>query len=497
MKRFLSIIALLLVLVMTVTSFAACGDDSKDESSADASVDESVADSENVTVTWYYGSEVLKEEQVAKGTTLTSWTPEVADKSFTGWFAEASCSTAFDFAVAVEADTDIFAAFRSEVYVEDTTEYYLIGTGSGSMKVSGWDHTASAENLKMTKDTSITDKNVYTIEIEMFAGDRFQICHDGSWDGQFGIGGFAGCEYAAGINPNKPAEGEVTAEDQKYAEVKNADGEVVFIGGDENNNTSVSWNAILNEGHDGKYKITLITYPNSIAYNEIQFELIEKIEPMTQTHEMYIYGTVNEWANDDKTFALAESEDKTTWSGFITITEDHYADWTATDENNASGEVCAAIKLINHISGSDYGVDGGMANIFLPAGTYAVKYTVADNSIAVQACDYYVVGTLLDAEGNAVNFAVKEGVSPKLEVVDGVATGKLEVYDATGLADYNWMVAQSKPGVMAVKVVFGSELGIKDWYADPATEGDNFYLPLGTYNVSLDIATGTASVVAE
>lgn len=491
MKKTLSLIALILVAVMM---FAAC-QQSPSEGTTPAPTDDG-----KVTVCWYYGSKLLKEEQVEKGSKLTSWEPTEEGKTFAGWYSEASATVAFDFEATIEADTDIFAAFMSNEYVEDTTSYYLIGTGSGSMKASGWDHTASANNLTMTKDTSVTDANIYTIEIEMYAGDRFQICHDGSWDGQFGIGGIKGCEYAAGINPNKPAEGEKTAEDKKYAEVKNEAGEVVFIGGDENNSSFTSWNAILNEGHDGKYKITLVTYPNNPGYNYITYELIEKLEPMSDTHKMHFIGTFNEWSTDysaSQDWDLTPSEDKSYWTGIITITEDMYADSTATDPANASGELCAAVKIFNSVDGAYHGDPNNQGNnIFLKAGTYGFKYTVETNMVEWQEMGYYVVGTMLDADGNAVNFSVKDGVTPKLTVSGDKATGTFEVYDATKGPGYDWMTAQGKPGVMAVKVVYGCEYIIRDWYAADAN-GDNWYLPLGTYEVVMDIAAGSATITAK
>ncbi|MBO5102361.1 MAG: InlB B-repeat-containing protein [Clostridia bacterium] len=484
MKKVLSIIALIAVLVLSVACFASClgGNDGDENKGGD-----------KVTVSWYQGSKLLKEENITKGSKVTTWTPDAVEgKTFDGWYSEASCTIAFDFDKAINEDVDIFAKFKSDEHVEDTNEYYLIGTGAGDMKASAWSHTAP-DALKLVKK-DVAGANVYEITIKMYAGDRFQICY-GSWDGQQGIGIFEGAAYADGINPNKPAEGQVTAADKKYAEVKNADGEVVFIGGDENNNSFKNWNAILNEGHDGIYKFTLTTYPNAGDYNKVTFELVEAIEPMTETHDMHFIGTFNEWATEyeEGELALAPSEDKATWSGFITITEDDYADWALDEEGNT----CAALKLYNVVDGKYYG--DGEENILLTAGTYAVKYTVEGNKVEVEKCDYYIVGTLLDAEGNAVNYAVKEGVSPALVAgEDGTYSVDFVAYDATGCNDYSWMTQQGKTdangvaAIISIKVVYGSSLGIKDWYS--AEGGDNWYLSAGTYTVTL--ANGAVTVVA-
>ncbi len=452
MKRIHSIIALVLAMVMMLAMFTGCNP--TEEAPAD--------DANKVTVTWYNGSQELKSEKVEKGTVLTEWTPTAEGKEFTGWYAEASLAQAFDFSKAIEADTDIFAAFKSSVYVEDTNNYYFIGTGAGDMGQSGWDHAKSEANLSMTKDTTITDKNVYTIQIAMYAGDRFQICYGGTWDGQMGIGYIPGAEYVDGVNEYDKAT--YTAADKKVAAVKDADGNVIFTGSDEYNKEYYVWNTILAEGQDGVYKFTFTTNPDSMQYSTLEWELVEKLEPMSETHKMHLVGTFNEWNPQDENadYHMSKSEDGKTWSGFLTV-----------------GAEGAELKVVNQINETWLSPDGN--NIILTEGTYCIKYTVEGDVIEIAALDYYVVGTFLDAEGNAVNFSIKEGVTPKL--VNGTVT--FDAYDVTGNNNYTWITDQSKPGVMAIKVVFGCELGIKDWYSDDANGGDNFYVNAGTVTVTL------------
>lgn len=478
MKKFAKILALVLVLAMALCVMAGCGE------KPEASSTPSQSESNKVTVTWYNGSTELKSEQVEKGTKLTSWTPTAEGKTFTGWYKEASLTQAFDFEAVINEDTDIFAAFKSDAYVEDTNEYYLIGSGSGDMKNSGWDHAKSQASLMMVKDTTITNKNVYKITITMYAGDRFQICFGGDWNGQQGIGYIPGCEYADGINPNDNTE--YTAADKKYAEVKDADGNLVFIGGDEYNKESFVWNVILADGQDGKYEFTLTTYPDNMAYNTIEWKLVEKVEAQEETHNMQIIGTNNNWLTDGTGIQMTKSEDGSSWLGFITVTSDMWMDWLPEG-------AMAGVKVYNLVSGTYHDNNGG-DNIYLEEGTYAIKYTVEGNVVEVQKLEYYIVGTFKDADGNAVNFSIKVGTTPVMIVENGVATATFETYDVTGMKDFNWMVDQGKPGVMAVKVVFGCELGILDWYSDDANGGDNWYLELGTYTITLDIANKTVTV---
>ena len=470
MKKFLSVITLIMILSLTMSCFVACDSFKKSEEEKDM-----------VTVSWYQGSKILREDKIEKGSKVTSWTPEAENKTFTGWYAEASLTQAFDFDKAIEADTDIFAAFKSDEYVEDTNSYYLIGTGSGDMLKANWDHVNAEANLTMTKE-DVAGANVYSIVLTMYAGDMFQICFGGNWDGQVGIGLIEGAEYCDGVNFYDNMT--YTAADKKVAQVKNADGEVVFIGSDEYNKGYEVWNAKLAEGMDGKYKITYTTYPNAGAYNKITFELIEKIEPMTVTHSMHFVGEFNSWNASDENadFHMNEADDKATWSGFVTVTAEDLA---------ADGTV--EFKVVNQIGQSWYSPDGN--NIVLnEAGVYAVKYTVDGNKVEIAKCDYYLVGTFVDGEGKAVNFAVKAGVTPTLTVDGNVATGTLVATDVTANNNYTWIADQGKPGVFAIKVVYGSELGVANWYGDEANGGDNWYVAAGTYTVSFDIEAKTVTI---
>ena len=482
--------SLIAVMALSAIGFAAC-----DNGSSAGSNSSSVVAEDKVTVTYYDGTNELKAEEVEKGGKATEWTPEKDGYEFMGWYAEASLSIEFDFDAAINEDTDVFSAWRENTYVEDTAAWYFIGTGSGDMKASNWGH--STEGLFITKDETITDANVYTITISMYANDKFQITHSDSWDYQQGIGHMIGFEYAAGVNPYAPDAGEVAASDRKYGEVRDAEGNLIFFGGDEYDKGAEVWNVWLAEGQDGKYKFTYTTYPSNPTYNTIEWELVEKLAAQEETHKMYIAGTMNEWAGKDVVDAhkMSKSEDGSTWTIIYEVTEADYADWTV--EQGPFGEACAALKVKNEVNGSDYGENGGMGNIFLKAGTYAIKYSATDNSVAYEALDWYVVGTFLDGE-TAVNYAVKADVTPKMTVADGVASCTVTLEDVSGNSNYSWITAQGKTdkdgnaAQAAIKVVFGSSIAIKNWYGDGE---DNYYLTAGTYTISIEIATGAITIV--
>ena len=370
MKKFLSIIALIMALSLSVVCFASCNVFSKPEETTPAA-----DDSNKVTVCWYQGGKLLHEEKVEKGSKITPWTaPAIEGKDFTGWYAEASLTQEFDFDAAVNEDTDIFAKYTSNVFVADDKEYYLIGTGSGDMKQSGWNHANSMEHLVMTKTDNAT-ANVYEIEILMYAGDAFQICYGGTYDGQVGIGYVPGVEYADGTN--RYDSNTYTAADKKFATVKDANGVVIFEGHDEFNKEYWTWNVFLAEGQDGVYKIIYTTYPDHPADNKITYELVEKREPLAETHDMYICGTVSGWDFSDD-YKMSADDTKENYSFLLNITEP-----AEIKLRNKIGDVWYGAEKITVVGECGTWNDGG--NLALAAGVYKIAYSVESDSATIEA----------------------------------------------------------------------------------------------------------------
>ncbi|MBQ5612328.1 MAG: InlB B-repeat-containing protein, partial [Clostridia bacterium] len=444
MKKFLSVIALIMVLSLSIACFVSC----KPEETPPAD------DSDKVTVCWYQGSKLLKEEKVAKGTKLTTWTPPVVEgKDFTGWYAEASLSQEFDFETAINADTDIFAKYTSNVFVADDKEYYLIGTGSGDMKQSGWNHDNSMAHLVMTK-TENASANVYEIEILMYAGDAFQICYGGTYDGQVGIGYVPGVEYADGTN--RYDNNTYTAADKKFATVKNAAGEVVFEGHDEFNKEYWTWNVFLAEGQDGIYKIIYTTYPDHPADNTITYELVEKKEPLAETHDMYICGTVSNWDFSDD-FKMAADDTKENYSFLLNITEP-----AEIKLRNKIGDVWYGAEKITVVNECGTWNDGG--NLALAAGVYKIAYNVESDTATIEAVakSFWLAGVVNGGQfwncGSGIEFE--------------------KVNDTTYKAYYTFTEADTDASWMtgfvgACKAVYGYAGWDADiWYGNPEN-GDN------------------------
>ena len=475
MKKVLSIVALIMVLAISVACFFACTPDQGGNE----------GDGDQVTVSWYQGSKLLKEEKIAKGSKVTSWTPEaVAGKDFTGWFAEASLTQAFDFDAAINEDTDIFAKFTSNVFVEDTQSYYLIGTGSGDMKQSGWNHENSMEHLMMTK-TQNASANVYEIQILMYAGDSFQICYGGTYDGQVGIGYVPGVAYADGVNKND--NNSYTAADKKFATVKDSTGAVIFEGHDEFNKEYWTWNICLAEGQDGIYKIIYTTYPDHPADNTITYELVEKKDPLAETHDMYICVGVTEWDFDDA-FKMTADDTKENFSFLLNISE-------ATE-----------IKLRNKIGDVWYGIGEASAegpwtlgtgdgNLALAAGVYKIEFNVAANTATVTPVEksFWLAGVVNGGSywncGSGIEFE--------------------KVNDTTYKAYYTFTEADTDSSWMtgfvgACKAVYGYAGWDADHWFGNETDGDNvtvasygLYELVLTLNDANDFAAGGTLVATK
>lgn len=452
-KKLMFILSVVLVLVLALPVFVACND------------------TEKVTVTWYDGTQVLRTEEVEKGTVLKSWTPTTDDgRVFQEWYAETSKTTKFDFTKAINEDTDIFAGFKAAFTVDDRT-WCLIGGGAGTLKDSAWSVDAAVEEtMKLTK-TNDTDVNRFVMEdVVLYAGDEFQIRIMGTWDNQHGVGYIDG--YTTLADPEGNVVGVVEKDGTRYFQATGGFGD-----------SAGGWNAIVVES--GVYTLTLETTPGSATYDVIHFEKTAEAPVILETHDMYVAGANNGWGdkNAQGTILMNKSQDGATWTAFVEVTEDMY---TKDADQNPLGY--AEFKVRNFVNDTWFGKDGSSDNIQLAAGTYVFRFTVETEILEVQECKFYLAGTFVDSENNQVNFAVKEGVTPQLTGEGTTATCELVATDVTAI--YSWIADQGKPGVFAFKVVYGCELGIKAYYSvNGDKDGDNFYVQAGTYTVTFDTET--------
>ena len=151
-------------------------------------VTESGKNTETTHVVIYYdadGSTVLDTEEVEDGACAKEYTPEKEGYIFAGWFATPQMSHKFDFTTAVTEDTNIFAGFVS--YQEDTRSFAIVGSGTSPVLMeSNWGAVIGDAQTMVKED--VPDANVYTITLDLEAGDEFQFAINSSWNDQRGCG---------------------------------------------------------------------------------------------------------------------------------------------------------------------------------------------------------------------------------------------------------------------------------------------------------------------
>lgn len=139
------------------------------------------------TVTYYDsdGTTVLETKTAADGTCAEDFTPEKEGETFIGWYATPQMSRKYDFGTQIKEDTDLYAGFTS--YVEDTRTFAIVGSGTGAVLAESDWGAVIGEAQTMTKEEN-SEANVYTITLDLYAGDQFQFAINGSWEDQRGFG---------------------------------------------------------------------------------------------------------------------------------------------------------------------------------------------------------------------------------------------------------------------------------------------------------------------
>ena len=191
---------------------------------------------ETYNVTFYNGEETLKVEEVKDGEFATDWTPVVDGYTFDDWYGTPDFTHKFDFSQPITKDTEVFGKFISNEVVTDTRDFYIVGSGTSPLLLeSNWGKVVN-DSMKLTK---ASDRNDYTITLDLYAGDQFQFAINSSWENQRGVG------YLKGFT---------------------LDGEEIFKDpGSAYGNSSKRSNIEVKKS--GNYTFTLTTYPDKDYYD--------------------------------------------------------------------------------------------------------------------------------------------------------------------------------------------------------------------------------------
>lgn len=96
-------------------------------------------------------------------------------------------------------DTKLFGSFKSAQLTEDTRSWYVVGEGASPVLAgSGWAGASVDDASKAACQLALTGNatNEFSITLDMFAGDKFQVIYDWQWDGQKGFGRFSDLDTA-------------------------------------------------------------------------------------------------------------------------------------------------------------------------------------------------------------------------------------------------------------------------------------------------------------
>ena len=218
-------------------------------------------------VTFYNGETVLKVEKVEEGKTASDWTPVVEGYTFQDWYGTPTFTHEFDFSTPITTNTSVFGMFISDEVVNDTRDFYVVGSGTSPLLVeSDWGKVVN-DSMKLTK---ASDKNEYSITMDLYAGDQFQFAINSSWHNQRGVG---------------------------YLKEFELDGEEIFKNpGSAYGNSSKRSNIEVKKS--GNYTLTLTTHPNLDYYDT---ENANYTEAGKENFNLSDYDTITWVRNKDAT----------------------------------------------------------------------------------------------------------------------------------------------------------------------------------------------------
>ncbi len=352
MKKISKAVVFILVCAMAVASLAACG---KKDGGAKVTVTFMNGDTELGKATATSGK-VLSKDDYSKFETVDGF-------EFNGWYATSSFkeASAKDLTKdTFDSDIKLYGDFKNTNVTEDTRKWYIVGesTNGGPLKGSAWaDANASDEDkanyeLKATGSTA----NEFSITIDLFKDDKFQIIHDWQWEDQHGMGAVTECDAA---------------------QIEGAGG--------------LGENANIGVLADGNYTITLTTDPDNAAQDTLVIVRNGDVTAAPSQEDETTYAA-NEntkvivkgsWVEDWSDHKELTRGDGNTFSITMDMTADTEFCFSVFDGDTDTGIVlkepnatdAETVKLLSSTGGNNLKIGAD--------GTYTLTVNLDDNSVVI------------------------------------------------------------------------------------------------------------------
>lgn len=179
------------VCMLTMLSICGCGKEKEETPTTEEP---------KVTVTFMNGETKLGEVSIKSGDIIDASEYEkyqsVDGMEFEAWYEAPSFIEASRKDLTKDTfsdDVTLYGKYKADNISEDTRNWYIVGeSAEGSLKNSSWAGSVDddVKELFLLKSTG-KNTNEYSITIDLYEGDKFQIIHDWQWDGQHGYGYFS------------------------------------------------------------------------------------------------------------------------------------------------------------------------------------------------------------------------------------------------------------------------------------------------------------------
>jgi hypothetical protein len=243
-------------------------------------------------VAFHDGEKIIKTVNSPEGSPIEAYIPEKEGREFMGWYLTPALTRPYDESQPVTGPMDLYAGFSQTV--EDTREFYIVGSGkSALLRTSDWGK-ATDEDHKLAKGPG----NTYSITLDLLEGDEFQLATNSSWHNKRGFGYLKGASLP--------------------------DGSEAFSGGGGIGDTNPKGSNIQVRT-PGNYTLTLKTYPADDTYDTSNANYSEAEK------DVFNIGTYDyiDWArNGDPVEKLEVVEDFYIKGAKITSWQDVYDDST-------------------------------------------------------------------------------------------------------------------------------------------------------------------------